>query len=425
MRKALLFILLFLALPMVAIDVDYRLSLRSGMIMPDGKVDATAGENGHWIGPSIGAEFAASFRPKWQSLDEWNDARIGVALSYWKLNAKQHGADDILGHAIAPYAFLEIPFYKSPHFEIGIRPGFGCSFITRTYFNTATPAQQYVEMQAPGINQSVGSVFNYYFPEAFYLNFPLRDGWVIGFAGGWYHMSNGSMIQPNSGFNIFSGELNLSYRPPVPDKDDAPTPPKQEYSLEVLRRHHCEIEFAFCAAPRQVYYKDRQTFFCGDFQLAAYWRAHRIFRLGGGIDVFYDGAYYDRGTQFKKTYLTGATQADCWRMGISIQPEFVVGHFTAGVHFGVYLLDPVKNRELSVKDGAAYEALWKEGILANKGIFYPYDAIKAGSAGYPDGWLYMRIAMRYRLPWHLFVQGDVKVHLTKVEFIGFGLGCYL
>lgn len=410
---------------MQAIDVDYRLSFRGGAIMPDGKVDAMVGQKGHWV-PSAGGEFAVSFAPEWQSLREWNGARIGAALSYWKLNCELSGQDDIMGHAIAPYAFVEIPFYKGKHFEIGIRPGLGCSFITKTYFNTATPEQQYKELQSPGINQSVGSVFNYYFPEALYFNFPIRNGWTIGMTAGWFHMSNGSIRQPNSGYNIFAGELNVTYRPETDERPSSDANHQtKEYSLEKLRAKKCEIEFAWSGAARQVYYKDKQTFFCTEIQAAAYWRAHRIFRFGGGIDVFYDGAYYDRPTKFGKTYLTGATQADCWRIGVSIQPEFVMGHFTAGFHFGVYLYDPIKNREVSVKDQPAHDDLWNNGQLANKGVFYSYDLLNAGSAGYPDGWLYTQIAVRYRLPYHLFVHAIMKAHLTKVEFVAAGLGVYL
>ena len=392
--------------------------------MPDGKVDATVGQKGDWIYPSAGGNFAVSWHPAWQSLQEWNGARIGVALSYWKLDGKRTGSDDLLGHAIAPYAFAQIPFYEGQHFEIGVRAGVGCAFLTKTYFNTATPEQQYNVLQAPNINQSVGSVFNYYFPEELYFHFPVRNGWKIGLAAGWYHMSNGSVQQPNSGYNIFGGELSVSYRP-----EDTVAPssicPTKEYSLEALRAKKCEIEFAWSGAARQVYYRDKQTFFCSEFQAAAYWRAHRIFRLGGGIDVFYDGAYYDRFTYFGKTYLKGATQADCWRVGVSIQPEFVMGHFTAGFHFGVYLYDPVKNREIASKDTQAHDDLWVNGNLANKGIFYPYDLLNAGSAGYPDGWLYTQIAVRYRLPYHLFVHATMKAHLTKVEFVAAGVGVYL
>ena len=413
MRKILFCILLF-SLPAAALDVNYRVSTRGGIIMPDGKVALT---------PSVGAEFAVSFKPNWQSLEEWNHARIGVALSYWKLDVMHTGEKDLLGHAIAPYVFAEIPFYSSPHFEIGIRPGVGCSFVTKTYFNTVPPDQIYTTLDIPNINQSIGSVFNYYFPEALYFNFPIRSGWSVGLAAGWYHMSNGSIKQPNSGYNIFCGELNVSYRPE--DKDGTtPYRATREYSLQALRDKKCEIEFTWGGAARQVYYKDRQTFFCTEMQVAAYWRAHRIFRLGGGVDVFYDGAYYDRPTKFKKTYLTGATQADCWRVGLSLQPEFVFGHLTAGFHFGVYVYDPIKNRELNEKDDG-YTELWGNGTMPKKGIFYSYDLINAGSAGYPDGWLYTQIAVRYRLPYHLFVHATMKAHLTKVEFVCAGLGVYL
>jgi len=410
-----------------ALDVDYRLGIRGGAIMPDGKVDAMVGTPGAWV-PSAGADFSVSFAPDWQSLRDWNNARIGVGVSWWKLGVTGYGlpvtgdglpvTGDIMGHAIAPYAFVEIPFYKSKHFEIGIRPGVGCSFITKTYYNTTTEEQRYNELQAPGINRSVGSVFNYYFPEELYFNFPIKDGWTIGIAGGWYHMSNGSIKQPNSGYNIFGGELAVRYRPNIGDW-------KLEIgdSLRTLRKW--EVEMAVSGAARQVYYKDRQTFFCSEIQVAAYWRAHTIFRLGGGIDVFYDGAYYDRPTKFGKTYLKGATQADCWRVGVSVQPEFVMGKFTAGFHFGVYLYDPVKNREVESKDAEAHADLWENGNLQHKGIFYKYDLLNAGSAGYPDGWLYTQIALRYRLPYHLFVHATMKAHLTKVEFVAAGLGVYL
>ena len=218
MRKILITILLLGVLSAHAdtIPIDYRLSLRGGAIMPDGKVDVMLGQKNQWT-PAVGAELALAFHPEWQALRDWNNAAIGVALSYWKLDATRNGDKDLLGHAIAPYVFLEVPFYKSKHFEIGVRPGIGCSFITKTYFNTATPEQQYQVLQAPNINRSVGSVFNFYFPEALYCAFPIRNGWSVNIAAGWYHMSNGSLRQPNSGYNIFSGEIGVRYSPSTKD----------------------------------------------------------------------------------------------------------------------------------------------------------------------------------------------------------------
>ena len=421
MRKILITILLLGVLSAHAdtIPIDYRLSLRGGAIMPDGKVDVMLGQKNQWT-PAVGAELAVAFHPEWQALRDWNNAAIGVALSYWKLDATRNGDKDLLGHAIAPYVFLEVPFYKSKHFEIGVRPGIGCSFITKTYFNTATPEQQYQVLQAPNINRSVGSVFNFYFPEALYCAFPIRNGWSVNIAAGWYHMSNGSLRQPNSGYNIFSGELAVRYQSPKQN-----TPPCREgMGVGSHASKSWSVELAFTGGGRQVYYRDKQTFFCSTMQLSAYWLAHPIFRLGGGVDVFYDGAYAERDTYYKKTYLGGATQTDCWRVGVSVQPEFVIGQFTAGIHFGVYLYDPIKNRE--VESGSeAHNSLWEKGELLDKGVFYAYDLLNAGSAGYPDGWLYTQIVLRYHLPYHLFVQASMKAHLTKVEFVSAGLGVYI
>lgn len=425
--------------------IDYRLSLRAGMIMPDGKVDDMLGQKGEWVGPTIGGEFAMTFHPKWSSLRDWNGAAIGVALSYWKFDCTRWGAEDITGHAIAPYAFVEIPFYTHRYFEIGVRPGIGCSFITKTYYNTTTEENRYTSLQVEGVNRSVGSVFNFYFPEALYMNFPIRDGWSIGIAGGWYHMSNGSLRQPNSGYNMFMGELAVRYQPYKDEKRTAfgesylieekeaedpreyivaPLTDDKKESLNAMQKAHCELELSLSGGARQVYYKDRQSFFCSEMQLAAYWRGHKIFRLGGGVDVFYDGAYTDRETAFGKTFLGGATQTDCWRVGLSVQPEFVIGKFTAGFHFGMYVFDPVKNRE--AKTGTdEYNKLWTEHKTLDKPLVYGYDLLNAGSAGYPDGWLYTQIVLRYRFPYHMFAQLAMKAHLTKVEFVSAGVGVYL
>lgn len=405
-RLILIWACLFGCLSLFALDTDYRLSFRAGAIMPDGKVDDMLAQKGQWVGPSMGGEFAVAFRPDWRALHDWNNASLGVAVGYWYL-----GNQTLLGSAVTPYAFMDIPLVRLTHFVFGLRPGIGAAFVTKTYRNTIPKEHLFQDLN--NANKSIGSVFNFYFPEAFYMEFPIRHGWSIPVSAGWYHISNGSMVQPNSGYNMFAGDIGVRY---TPQHNIQPT---TRGKTELKKRW--ELELAFAAGGRQVYYRDQQTFFACEMQLAAYWRAHQIFRLGGGVDVFYDGAYIYRSTYFDKTNLAAARTngADCWRLGVSLQPEFVVGQFTAGFHFGVYLLDPVKNLE------PADEARLAESGRLNKGIFYKYDLLRAGSAGNPDGWLYTQIALRYRLPWHLFIQGTMKAHLTKVEFVSLGLGVWL
>lgn len=378
-------------------------SLQGGAVMPDGKVDKVVDAPNEWHAPVWGVNVGVDFAPDWQALKDWNNATIGVGLSYWNMG------HELLGHAIAPYAFMDIPLVRLKHFELGLRPGIGAAFMTKTYRNTVPEGQLFVSVT--DANQCVGSVTNLYFPEVLYMNFPLAKGWSISLAGGWYHISNGSTVQPNSGYNIFGAELGVKK---VVDEEERRVGYEARDKEEDAKKW--SVAVAGTMGGRQVYYRDQQTFMVGSMHAAAYWHAHPIFRLGGGVDVFYDGAYIQRETHFGKTNLDLAQPGDCWRVGVSVQPEFVVGNFTTGLHVGAYMYDPVK----------ALEPQWREDGLPterlDKPVFYAYDLLNAGSAGYPDGWLYTEVVLRYHLPWHMFVQAMMKSHLTKVEFVSLGLG---
>ena len=378
-------------------------SLQGGAVMPDGKVDKVVDAPKEWHAPVWGVNVGVDFAPDWQALKDWNNATIGVGLSYWNMG------HELLGHAIAPYAYMNIPLVKLPRFELGLRPGIGAAFMTKTYRNTVPEGQLFVSVT--DANQCVGSVTNLYFPEVLYMNFPLAKGWSISLAGGWYHISNGSTVQPNSGYNIFGAELGVKKV-----VDEVERRVGYEARDKETDAKKWSVAVAGTMGGRQVYYRDQQTFMVGSMHASAYWHAHPIFRLGGGVDVFYDGAYIQRETHFGKTNLNLAQPGDCWRVGVSVQPEFVVGNFTAGLHVGAYMYDPVK----------ALEPQWREDGLPterlDKPVFYAYDLLNAGSAGYPDGWLYTEVVLRYHLPWHMFVQAMMKSHLTKVEFISLGLG---
>ena len=386
----------------------FSASLLGGGVMPDGKVDKVVGNKSEWHTPVYGVDIRASFSPSWQSLQHWNNATVGVGLGYWNMRHQQ------LGHAITPYIYMDIPLLRLPHFELGLRPGIGAAFMTKTYRNTVEDGHLFIDVT--NANECIGSVTNLYFPEAIYMHFPISKGWGMGISGGWYHISNGSTRQPNSGYNIFAGELAVKYDFATTDKSEKQETKPSHVSSPINK--NWSIALSATAGARQVYYRDQQTFAVASMHAAAYWHAHNIFRLGGGVDVFYDGAYIQRKTYFKKTNLAAVQPGDCWRIGVSLQPEFVVGNFTAGLHLGAYLYDPVKELE------PYEEAVLSENGRVKRPIFYAYDLLKAGSAGYPDGWLYTELVLRYHLPWHVFVQAMMKSHLTKVEFISLGVGFY-
>ena len=173
MRQYLLILLfIFFPLSIFAVKVDYRLSAGAGMIMPDGKVDVIVDDKNAWVGPVYNADFSATFYPAWQAMQDWRGAGVGVGLSYWNFG------HSMLGHALAPYVYMDIPFVQLPHFRLGIRPAIGVGFLTKTYANTVPEDQKYLSLEHS--NRSVGSVTNCYFPEMLYLDFPITNGWSVG-----------------------------------------------------------------------------------------------------------------------------------------------------------------------------------------------------------------------------------------------------
>jgi hypothetical protein len=407
-------------------ELAYRLSGVGAMMMPDGKVD-------QWIErPTLGAQFAVEFLPagKWQCLQQWNNASIGVGLSYLNI-----GNDAKLGSAIAAYGYMNQPFYNGMHFRIGVRPSVGVAAVTKTYRNTlpddVAPYSKARDSEGKLIsNWSIGSILNAYLAMELYMDFPIKDGWEITLSGGWHHISNGSFMHPNSGYNMFGGELGVRYQPSAVDyqKPEPDVPRKLYDGVD----KPWAVEISATGGAKQNYYADNQHsqrfYGVATLKASAYWVPVSIFRIGAGVDAFYDGYYaavndefaaLNPGvpvTYFGKTYLATSDVKNCFRVGISVQPEFIIGNLTAGIHVGFYVFDPVKNLE-------PYEQAKKaadEGQPLQRGIFYAYDFSKASN--YQDGWCYMQFVLKYHVLDHLFVQLGLKTHGVRAEFIDAGLG---
>ncbi len=403
------------------VPLRYRLSGTAGTMMKGSIID-------DWIGnrPILGGEIAVEFMPtgRWEGLQWYNNASVGLAFNYLNLTN-----DEVLGHAFAPYVYLNIPLVRLPHFIFGLRPGVGVSLVNKTYQNTV-PADllwQSSSIQYPVANGAIGSVTNAYFAEAIYMEFPIEKGWSITASYGWYHISNGSTKQPNSGYNMFNGAIGVTYFP----TEDSYQAPEKKVPKGRYEGKRWDVEMSFSGGFRQTYYRDQQTVGVGSFSVAAHYRPWSIFKIGGGVDIFYDGYYRSICdefavpdsrlqppiTYFSKTYLASSNIANCFRIGVSLQPEFVLGNFSAGLHVGFYVVDPVKNLE-------PYAAVQENGGKPlDRGIFYRYDILQAGVV--QDGWLYTRLMLKYRCTDNFFVQLGMKSHLMKAEFFDLGVGVCL
>ena len=442
MRKTLLFVLLYATLSTWALphyELAYKLTGNGSMMMPDGKVNQFIQR------PVLGGSFAVEFLPtgRWHCLQQWNNASIGVGASYLNL-----GNDAFLGSAIAAYGYMNQPFYNGEHFRIGIRPTVGLAAVTKTYCRTLPEGIiPYSQAQGPDkkliANWSVGSILNAYLAMDLYMDFPIKDGWEITLAGGWHHISNGSVMHPNAGYNMFGGELGLRYHPNNQNNQkDSDKPGYEKPKPDVPRKLYdgvdkkWAVEISATGGMKQNYYMDNQNgmrfYGVATLKAAAYWVPVSIFRIGAGVDAFYDGYYSAVNkeyagdnpgapvTYFGKTYLRTSDVKNCFRVGVSIQPEFIIGHLTAGIHVGFYVFDPVKNLEPYDKDGKDPNAIHKNGEPFNRGIFYSYNFAEASN--YQDGWCYMQFVLKYHILDNLFVQLGLKTHGVRAEFIDAGIG---
>ena len=360
----------------------------------------------------------------------------------------------MLGSAFTAYAYMNQPFYNGTHFRIGVRPTVGLAAVNKTYSNTLPDEYEpYSIAQKDGklvANWSIGSILNAYLAMELYMDFPIKDGFEITMHGGWQHISNGSVMHPNSGYNMFGGEIGLRYRPtPIPSlkgrEEGTPVPDVPRRLYDGVDKPWA-VEFSMTGGAKQNYYKDNingQRFYgAATAKLAAYWVPVSIFRIGAGVDAFYDGYYSAvsalKGadysienpnapkTYFGKTYLYESNVKICFRVGVSIQPEFIIGKLTGGIHVGFYVFDPVKNLEPYSTNTNPEDPKYDPNALHpgdepfNRGIFYSYDFSKASN--YQDGWCYMQFVLKYHVLDHMFVQLGLKTHGVRAEFIDAGLG---
>ena len=408
-------------------QLRYRMAGAVGFLNRDDKVRDFRFDRPVITGGTVALEFLPTGR--WKCMQQWNNASIGVAFSVFDLGQQQY-----LGQVFAPHTYLSVPLLRRERVTFGLRPGLGLAFVNRTYANTVPPEELWKSItktvdgkKIPIANQSIGSIANVFLTGGLYLDVKLVECWDFTFSGGWQHLSNGSVMTPNGGYNMFNVEAGIAYTPKYKTsgfhyyEPDTDVPSKLHDGVT----KKWGIDFTFGAGTRSVYYRDRDWFAAASFSIAAYWQPYSIFRIGLGADMYYDGAYAaiykdfagentQHVTYYSKTYLRESKVTNCFRAGVSLQPEFVFGNLTFGYHVGIYLYDPVKNLEpfADVKKNG--------GKPLNRGIFYQYDPTKASN--YQDGWCYQKLIMRYYCSKHFFVHVGLKLHIFKAEFIDAGLG---
>ena len=344
-------------------------------------------------GAKLAVEFQTMGEKPWHQY--YRFPVIGLGGTYLDL-----GNPDMLGQVFALYPYINIPVIRTNYFMLNVKPGAGVSYATKT-FRDATVYHPDGSVWLDKSNAAIGSHLNVYFSAGANIEIPVAAGFSLTAEYNWNHISNGSVIQPNSGINMLNTSVGLKY---FPNYQNYQVPEKQE--LATLSRKF-SFEATLAGGVRELYYKDNKMYPIASIALGAYRPFSDWYRMGLGLDAFYDGVFNGK-TEFKRTYLTTDEFKNKIRIGVSWQNELMIGRLTAGLHLGLYLYDPIKNLE-------PYEEA-KKGLVS-KPLIYGYDIDKE------DGWLYTRVVGRYAITDHFFASIALKTHLQKAEFIEWGLGC--
>jgi len=406
-----LVVIFCLILTVLSVNAQYKYSVRAmgygGKILPLSKnLEATA--KGAVLGGEIAFEFQPTGKYQWEQF--WNFPTIGIGFVGLDL-----GNPKILGQAFAVYPYLLVPAVERRYFKLNYKIGIGTSFITKTWKRCDTQNG----VNAATANSAIGSIMNIYLNTGFNFEFPINDQFSITADLGYSHMSNGSVITPNTGLNILYGQIGAKYSFEKCRECRFVKNPAYELPYDFM------INVGMSGGVRQLHHLDKKSFFVGDLHVGMTASIGNWYALGGGFDLFFDGAFNKRdfivtSKSFTRYYLPENRFENKIRFGISINNEFIIGRLTGIFDWGIYLYNPLKNfepgDEIFIKD--------KDGNITimppfKKGVFYKYNIDKQ------DGWNYFRIGLRYRVWDNLFVSVNLKTHLQKAEMITFGVGYYL
>jgi len=224
-----------------------------------------------------------------------------------------------LGYPNALYMFLNAPYYRAKKFTANYIIRLGMSYNWEPNNPIDNPA-----------NLVIGSFRNLYIAfgtEAEYLINPrLRAAFGIAFS----HFSNGKSSLPNSGVNLFTPHVGLTYNFNKGLEAEFKKLPKPEYTDK-----HMEYYFTFGNGVQQVIFDSAQTgvpsklgvtYAIKNISMAAQYQFGWSGKYGGGIDLIYWGPYNAKPTLAPGAIVKGKEYdfADYLQVGVFISYEFVL-----------------------------------------------------------------------------------------------------
>lgn len=217
------------------------------------------------------------------------------------------------------------------------------------------------------LNLAMSTWLNVFFSFNLNLGIRITDHLVFKQGANFAHFSNGAVKIPNTGFYMLDYYSGLQF-------DIDPTPYRyNRHDLPAFSRSN-HFQAVLAGGTKQTEYKGKQ-YFMSTLSLAFARKISRVNRIGIGADLFYDAG-------LEQNFPEGLPFHWLLRQG------FFAGH------------------ELLI---------WKFSVIVQQGI-YGYRKINLHQK------YYSRLALRYHLTDHAFMNISLKSHWGKADYIEWGAG---
>lgn len=290
-------------------QVDHSIQLKSkiGYLMAHRPV-MNALQQGHVWGFELNYKMNFKGTREWQRVYKYPSLCFGV--QYYNL-----GYEEVLGHAIAVYPYLELPFINRDGYGLNFNIGLGYGYITKKFDQETNPMNLAVGTHSNAIIQ-LGASFRKTFK---------RTSISVGFD--FTHFSNASSELPNLGLNIPNFYIGLEQTLNEPVK-----------KLEPELKKYKGISFH---AQISGFYKERYPTGGQKFpvvNISAFMNNRFNYRsaIDYGFDVMYNGANGNPAFGDKHSFW------ETVQFGAFAQHNFIINELRILLGMGVYIKDDLK-----------------------------------------------------------------------------------
>ncbi|MBO7203131.1 MAG: hypothetical protein J6V30_06330 [Paludibacteraceae bacterium] len=344
--------------------------------------------------PILGAEFALEW-PTTGSKNYhhyFNIPTIGLAFTYLNLgNEKQ------LGHTAAVYPYVNIPFVRSPYIDFYFSGGMGLAYVSN--YDKSTPENPTITNPLIGsplnaiLRGGIGLAIRPY-AEPKNEKEERKAHYTITGELSWIHLNSCSFSQPSKGINALVGQIGFKYNP-----DDMENIVRQK--AEKLP-HYFSMDIFVAGGAKELTHLDDTKFGVGNINLAFYFQAANVYRIGLGIDGFFDNSFANKHIACPHFKYQGMYDNHDWRnqvkAGVCLSNEIVFGRITTALDGGWYFYHPING---------GWPTEYNKNITEEQ--------------------FYFRLGLKYRFTDRWFLIGAVKTHGWAIDsgVLGFGYSLLL